>query len=188
VKFIRQILPVAAGFTISIETLALRRIRQAVTSHSTSGTESNFVSSVNDNNHPSRDVRLLLGITGIGLILVFVIAWRLTPDVRGYGTHQQLGLPPCTFRRLMGVQCPHCGMTTSFANIVRGNLKAAWDANPMGIPLAMIFASGIPWCLSVAVRGRWLGTQEPFFWFIVLGIGYLSVSLVCWVFQHVITF
>ena len=142
----------------------------------------------NDKSRAASEVRWALGCIGIGLILIFVTACCLTPDARGYGTHQQLGLPPCTFRELVGIPCPHCGMTTSFANIVRGNWEAAWAANPVGIPLAALLACGIPWCFSVAVRGRWVGTQQPLLWFIGLGIGYVTVSLISWVFQHVIPF
>ena len=125
----------------------------------------------------------MLTAIALGLVTVFVIAIRLKPDGRGFGTHQQLGLPPCTFRELTGVNCPHCGMTTCFANVVRGRMNDAWTANPAGIPLVVIFALGIPWCLYVAVSGRWLMTEEPFHWFIIISIGYLALALVIWGFR-----
>lgn len=131
-------------------------------------------------NRPSGGIRLLLSLIALGLMTVFAIAVWLEPDGRGFGTHQQLGLPACTFREFAGVNCPHCGMTTCFANVVRGRMAAAWDANPAGIPLVVIFACGIPWCLAVAASGRWLGTQEPFFYFILISLGYLTLSLIVW--------
>jgi hypothetical protein len=138
------------------------------------------VPQIDAQHQPSRSIRLLLTIIALGLITVFVIAFRLQPDERGFGTHQQLGLPPCTFREFTGVNCPHCGMTTCFANVVRGRFAAAWNANPAGIPLVALFACGIPWCLAVGTSGRWLGTQEPFFYFIVISLGYLTLALLVW--------
>ncbi len=131
-------------------------------------------------NRPPRSIRLLLTLFALGLMLVFVIACWLEPDGRGFGTHQQLGLPVCTFRKFTGMNCPHCGMTTCFSNVVRGKMSAAWNANPVGIPLVAIFACGIPWCLAVAASGRWLGTQEPFYWLILISLGYLTLTLIVW--------
>ena len=45
----------------------------------------------------------------------FALARSIEPDQRGYGTHEQVGLPPCTFIRVFNVRCPTCGMMTSFA-------------------------------------------------------------------------
>ena len=66
---------------------------------------------------------MLLGLA-LGMSLVFGIALWLNPyDAEGQPrkmeTHRQLGLPPCTFYLLTGVPCPSCGMTTSFALLVR---------------------------------------------------------------------
>ncbi|MEZ6123200.1 MAG: DUF2752 domain-containing protein [Planctomycetaceae bacterium] len=129
---------------------------------------------------PSVVVRLYLGLLAAGLASVFLTARWLQPDIRGYGTHEQLGLPACTFRQFLHLPCPHCGMTTSFSLIVRGQWGAAMAANPIGVPLAALFAAMMLWCLVVAVRGRWWGTQRPFHWLIVLAIGYLTLALVIW--------
>ena len=59
------------------------------------------------------------GLAGFGL------AGRLSPDPRGYGTHQQLGLPGCTFQMLTQWPCPSCGGTTAFAHFVRGQWPSA---------------------------------------------------------------
>lgn len=142
--------------------------------------EWNFVSDVNVEDRPSRGLRQLLAVIGCGLLAVFAIATWLEPDDRGFGTHERLGFPPCVFRNLTGVNCPHCGMTTCFANVVRGNFRTAWHANPAGIPLVIVFALSIPYCFYIAVSGRWLGTQQPFFWFILFTLAYLTLALITW--------
>ncbi len=130
---------------------------------------------------PTRSERTLLGLMAVGMIGVFVIAFALQPDPRGFGTHQQLGLPACTFRTFTGFDCPHCGMTTSFSNIVRGDFGAAWKANPVGIPLAIICALCIPWWLLVSLTGRMPVTREPLRWLVFGAIGYVVTALCVWV-------
>lgn len=137
----------------------------------------------NDDDRPMRSERILLGLIALGMIGVFAIAVKLKPDPRGFGTHQQLGLPACTFRTFTGYDCPHCGMTTSFSNIVRGNFGAAWAANPVGIPLAITCAVCIPWWLLVSVTGRWLVTREPLSWMLFGALGYVALALCVWVFR-----
>lgn len=60
------------------------------------------------------------------------IASWLRPDPRGFGTHQQLGMPPCTFTALTGIPCPGCGLTTSFAHMAHLHPLAAFRAHLMG--------------------------------------------------------
>src|SRR3954447_16098360 len=64
--------------------------------------------------HLCRSTRLVLAGVAVCLGTVLGVACWLRPDPRGMGTHQQLGLPPCTFYLYTDVPCPSCGMTTSF--------------------------------------------------------------------------
>jgi len=79
------------------------------------------------------NISLLLGGGAILLISYF-----LRPDPRGFGTHQQLFLPPCPFRWLTHLPCPSCGLTTSFAYFAKGDWMMAWKTHPLG-PLLFIF-------------------------------------------------
>jgi hypothetical protein len=99
---------------------------------------------------------LLLALAAI-LIGLFATAGRLTPDPRGYGTHEQLGLSPCAILRLTGRPCPTCGMTTSIAWLVRGQLARSWRANPVGPLAASACLALVPWLLAVAATGRQRG-------------------------------
>ena len=104
-------------------------------------------------------VRLLLVGIIVGLFAVFSVAWWLNPyaddgSARRMATHQQLGLPPCTFVDVTGVPCPACGMTTSFALLVRGDVVNSLRANWVGTLLASFCALAIPWALVSIVRGK----------------------------------
>lgn len=124
--------------------------------------------------------QLLLAVCSLMLIAGFALALYLTPDPSGSGTHQQLGLPPCTMKVLTGFPCPSCGMTTSFSNFVRGNLFAAFVANPAGVLLATICTLIIPWCwVSIARRRLWL-IKYPDRAFLYLMILICSSSMLQW--------
>jgi len=68
----------------------------------------------------------------LGVLVMVGVGLYLTPDPAGHGTHQQLGLPPCTIYYLTGRPCPACGLTTSVSAILHGQFGLAWRANPMG--------------------------------------------------------
>jgi hypothetical protein len=95
---------------------------------------------------------LALGVSA-GCFALLVIASRLRPDGRGVGTHEQLGLAPCSSVALFGVPCPTCGFTTSFAYFVRGNWLMSLYNQPAGF-LTAVLALAVAWAgLYVAVTG-----------------------------------
>lgn len=119
-----------------------------------------------------------------GLLLAgFAVAASLEPDPRGYGTHQRLGLPECSFQMLFVRPCPGCGMTTSFAHYVRGQWPAAARANPAGLLLALTCTGLIPWCLMAAALGRWWLVDEPLVVLAVLMTVIGGVGLLVWVWR-----
>jgi hypothetical protein len=121
----------------------------------------------------------LLG-TALFLVVGFGVALLLNPDPRGFGTHQQLGLPPCTFRFLFGRHCPGCGMTTSFAYFVRGQFVEAVRANAAGTVLAAVCVLLIPWCLWSAFRGRLWMISDPAPVVAVLFVSLSSLIVLVW--------
>src|ERR1700742_4113164 len=90
-------------------------------------------------NYPlEKSSRVLLLLWGLFLCSGFLLARWLEPDPRGFGTHQRMGFPPCTFRVMTGFPCPSCGMTTCFAHYTRGQWQQALDANAAGGVLAVV--------------------------------------------------
>ena len=103
----------------------------------------------------SRRDRLWLAAAGVSLLGLLAIAAMLKPSPSGYGTHQQLGLPPCTFSVLFGRPCPTCGMTTAWTHLVRGQWYDACRANTGGVLLGLLAMVAAPWLLGSALRGDW---------------------------------
>jgi len=107
----------------------------------------------------SRFTRLVLLLMAAGFVAVFVIALTLRPyrddgSPREMATHTQLGLPECNFVAMTGKPCPTCGMTTSFAHLVRGNVWSSMKANWVGTLLAVYWFVLIPWAVVSSFRGR----------------------------------
>jgi hypothetical protein len=106
-------------------------------------------------------VRLALVLIAAVLVGVFSLALWLDPydsegHARRWETHRQLGLPECTFKTLTGKPCPSCGMTTSFALLLRGDVLNSLRANWVGTFLAVFLMGVIPWALASVVRRRLL--------------------------------
>lgn len=99
---------------------------------------------------------MALVLLAVALLTPLAVARRLTPNSAGLGTHQQLGLPPCTVVWYFGMRCPSCGMTTSWSLAARGRFLAACQANAGGFLLAITSAIVGPWALVSGLRGRWL--------------------------------
>jgi len=124
--------------------------------------------------------RAVMVLAGGVLVTLLVTASRLTPSSRGMGTHQQLGLPPCTMVQWFGLRCPSCGMTTSWAHLTRGHLLASLRANSGGALLGIAAAFCGPWLLLSGLRGQWV-VQPPSEWItLTAGLAIIGVTLIDW--------
>ncbi len=131
--------------------------------------------------------RGLLVIVAVLLAGALGLSRMLEPDPRGYGTHTQLGLRPCTFASLTGRLCPTCGMTTAYAWFVRGRVDRSWRANPAGCVLAASSMPVILWLLACAVRGGPIGFRslpEPLMGLLVASC---MLSLASWLIRWTVT-
>ena len=83
-------------------------------------------------------------------------AW-LQPALEGHGTHQQLGLRPCTFLSITGYPCPMCGATTTFALMADLRVGDALVNQPFAVILFGITVGVFSVSVAdlVQPRGRW---------------------------------
>lgn len=109
-------------------------------------------------------VRLILVLVAGGLVAVFAIAAWLNPYKDGEvwleETHTQMGFPRCTFKKITGVPCPSCGMTSSFSLLIHGDPWNSLRANFVGTLLAVFLLVLAPWSLLSALWGRWLWVRD----------------------------
>lgn len=84
---------------------------------------------------------------------ILLIAARLEPAAHGMGTHQQLGLPACTWPVALQIPCPSCGMTTAFAHAARGDLLSSFTSQPFGALLALATAVAVVAGVFAAATG-----------------------------------
>ena len=89
-------------------------------------------------------LRIVSLIAGIFAMALLITSSQLEPSTEGFGTHEQLGLPPCTSIYVWGTRCPACGMTTSWAWATRLNVVESFRANAGGLMLAIIALAYIP--------------------------------------------
>lgn len=100
---------------------------------------------------------LVLHVAGLALSLcALVAAALLSPDPRGHGTHEQMGLSPCRYLVATGRPCISCGLTTSYSWMARARVVDAWRANPAGIPLFLVTLATPLWIVS-----SWRRREDP---------------------------
>jgi hypothetical protein len=124
--------------------------------------------------------RVLLVAIGVGLIVLLVVARSLEPSREGFGTHQQLGLPPCTFTALFHMRCPSCGMTTSWSHLTRGRFDRAAQSNVGGVLLGVIAMMAAPWLLVSALRGKWFVWAPSDRWVLAIAGAITVITLLDW--------
>jgi len=124
--------------------------------------------------------RLAIAVAGTGLMVLLSVAAWLEPSPAGLGTHQQLGLPPCTFRVVFGVRCPSCGMTTAWANVMELRMGEAVRANSGGTLLAILALMATPWLLLSAAVGRWILVAPNDLVLVIVAGVFVAVTLADW--------
>ena len=106
----------------------------------------------------------------LGVLVMVAVGLYLTPDPAGHGTHQQLGLPPCTIFYLTGRPCPSCGLTTSVSAILHGQLALAWRANPTGFLIVAAAGAVALNSLFALLWGRSVRIENTRFTLLLLGL------------------
>jgi hypothetical protein len=125
-------------------------------------------------------IGVALALCGVFAVAIWLKPYNPDGTPLSMATHRQIGLPPCTFFATTGMPCPACGMTTSFALLVRGDVVNSMRANIVGTLLALFCLMVIPWCLASVVckRTLFIDSVERALTRIVLG--FLSLMLLRW--------
>lgn len=100
----------------------------------------------------TRADQLQYGVVIAVATAILGIARYLRPSARGFGTHEQLGLPACTFLTLTGIPCPSCGLTTSFAYAAHWHWLDSFVTQPFGFLAFCLTALSIPLALYLLYR------------------------------------
>jgi hypothetical protein len=132
----------------------------------------------------SRALHWIVVLASAGCLAVLV-AMRvlLTPDPDGYGTHEQLGLLPCSAPRWFGVPCPGCGVTTSVTWFVQGAPLRSLVVQPLGFSLALAGSLALPLALLATVRGIDLGAslvRTPWRRCVLPALAFIAL---CWIYK-----
>jgi hypothetical protein len=130
---------------------------------------------------------ILLGIALAGLVAVAILGILVHPDPRGFGTHEQLGLPPCKPMVWWNVPCPGCGVTTSVSLAAHGHFWASIRNQPFGFVVAMLLPAFAAWCGWHTLRGRDLNNAVHGVrvgkWALVLA----GVMIAAWIYKLALT-
>jgi hypothetical protein len=124
--------------------------------------------------------RFFVGLLGLAILGLLVVASRLEPDPRGFGTHEQLGLTPCSFFRWTDRLCPTCGATTAWAHLLNGNWTAALRSNLAATLAAGLALVATPWLLVSAILGRWLVARPSPRVLLAISTGLAVVAVLDW--------
>lgn len=96
--------------------------------------------------NPWLDRLIALVVLSTGAFFVVVLA-LVPPDPRGYGTHELLGMAPCSWPAAGGgLPCPTCGVTTAACHLVHLQPLKAVATHPFG---AFLAGAGI-WLMVLA--------------------------------------
>ena len=104
----------------------------------------------------------------------FAVASVITPyeesgEPLTHGSHTQVGLPPCAFYAATQYPCPGCGLTTSFALLVHGDLRNSLSANEAGAVVATLSGIALVYFTVVSASGwalRGVGVDRPLVWLV----------------------
>lgn len=122
----------------------------------------------------------ILGICVAVLTLSFLLSTVGSEGVEIAGLKWRLpGM--CFMHDVVGFDCPGCGLTRSFISLAHGEWLRAWQFNPAGPLLFLLFAAQIPFRLIQLWRLR-MGAEpldSPWLYLPLWGI--LAVMIVQWI-------
>jgi len=116
--------------------------------------------------------RLVAAVVAAACLAVLIVAACLRPRSAGYGTAQQLALPPCSLLVRTGYPCPTCGLTTSVSAMAHGKVGLAFRAHPFGVVLFVGLVVVLVAATVQLITGRRALRRLAFrrWWLVLLGL------------------
>jgi hypothetical protein len=114
------------------------------------------------------------------MIGVILVAGFLEPDGRLYGTHEQLGLPPCPAQEVFGIPCPSCGLTTSFAFMAHGRVAEAFASHYCGPVIFLAVLAYIALLAAFVIRKKRIEIHWPEWLPYSIVFGFMAFYLMSW--------
>jgi hypothetical protein len=119
---------------------------------------------------------LLLALAACVLLLASVLRVRGTEEV--VLPICDVPVPGvCSFRQLVGADCPGCGLTRCFVSLAHGDVRRAWHFNPAGVYLFVLVAMQLPYRLLQIGRLRRGFDEIHLGWITTLAVGSLVLAL-----------
>ena len=131
-------------------------------------------------------LRLLGVLVAAPCIAMLVTAAMLSPAACLFGTARQLGVPGCSWLARTGWPCPSCGLTTSVAAAVHGDVVGSLRAQPFGLVLALAAGTlAVAGILQVVVGRNLLAVFRLGRWWV---LGGLAGMLLGWAVKLIVGF
>lgn len=116
----------------------------------------------------------ILAFVWMGIAAVAVLLLLVNPAQVSF-------FPKCPFRALTGCQCPGCGSTRAFYQLLHGDVVAAFKLNPLMILTLPFLAYGLLGFTKSAVTGqphRRIFIPPAYLW------AWLALLIFFWVFRN----
>ena len=134
---------------------------------------------------PGYPERFVLVAYVVAVVILMVFLHAVVPDARGFGTHEQLGMTPCSWPRSMGIPCPTCGCTTAASHLAHGEFLTAVVVQPFGVFFTVAGLYGVWLALFHLATNRslmWRISTWPWARLLLLTI---CLCLLAWVYKIV---
>lgn len=127
-------------------------------------------------------------LVAVGLVATATLCtWQLasvSPDPRGYDTHVQLGMVPCSWPVLYGIPCPTCGATTAACLLVHGQPLRAIYTQPFGATVAAVGLLAGGFALFCLLRRRSLFDVIARLYWGRITLGTIALLLAAWLYKY----
>jgi len=131
----------------------------------------------------TRAERMWAGMTAIVSLGGMLLGLWLTPDTRGLGTHEQLGLMPCLTAAWLDIPCPFCGMTTAFSLMAHGRPIEGFRTQPVGALVFLGAVMGLVLSVAFGLTGQWPKALKTYRCPKSLWIGAIVLVLLAWAYK-----